>query len=250
MAAVGKGLTPLLIGLMVWQILGDPHSAVLPPPSTWWTAVMRMASGGTLRPALIATLWTLVASLVVASAVGLAFGLLIGTMRRFRQWTGWLLEYFRAIPPPVIIPIMVLLLGYTGLMKIVVIGFAAIWPVLLNTISGAMGISPLMYDVGRSNRLTRAEMLLKIVLPATAPAFLLGVKVALPHAVIVTLVVEMFTGAVGLGGLMIGAERNFNAAGVFGLLVLVGILGTLLNAGFAAVERYVVRRWPVRGGMS
>ena len=86
--------------------------------------------------------------------------------------------------------------------------------------------------------------MIKIVIPATIPSLLLGVRVALPHTVIITLVVEMFTGAVGLGGLMIMAERNFNAAAVFGLLVVVGLLGFGLSALFNILQRAILKRWP------
>ena len=87
---------------------------------------------------------------------------------------------------------------------------------------------------------------MKIVIPATVPSLLLGIRVALPHTIIITLVVEMFTGAVGIGGLMISAERAFNAAGVFGLLGLVGCLGFALTVLFASIERLVLWRWAVR----
>jgi ABC-type nitrate/sulfonate/bicarbonate transport system permease component len=237
-----KGLAPLVVGLGLWQLLAVPTSSVLPPPTAWWHAVVLLAKNGSLAPAFLTTLLTLSSSLVVASAAGLMLGILLGTTPAFRQWASWSLECFRAIPPPVVIPIVVLVLGYTATMKVVVVGFATFWPVLLNTISGALQIRPLMYDVARCFRLSRTETLLKIVIPATAPSFLLGVRVALPHAVIITLVVEMFTGAVGLGGLMISAERNFNSSGVFGLLVFVGVLGLGINAAFNAAERVVVRR--------
>ena len=78
-------------------------------------------------------------------------------------------------------------------------------------------------------------------MPATVPTFLLGVRVALPQAVIATLVVEMFTGATGVGSLMMGAQRNFDAPAVFGLLALMGLVGFFLTAVFAALERAAAR---------
>jgi ABC-type nitrate/sulfonate/bicarbonate transport system permease component len=85
------------------------------------------------------------------------------------------------------------------------------------------------------------------VMPATAPGFLLGLRVALPQAIIATLVTEMFTGATGVGGLMMDAQRNFNAPAVFGLLAVMGLVGFSLAAAFALLERAIMGRWPTAG---
>jgi len=242
-----RGLSPLLVGLMLWQIEGTAASPIFPPPATWWGALAMLARTGTLLPALDATLAVIVLSLATASCAGFACGLVIGMHRSLRDWTTFLLEYMRALPPPVIIPIVVLLLGYTLPMKLAVIMFAAFWPILLNTISGVSQIGRLQFDVAHALRLPWYDRLVKIVMPATVPAFLLGVRVALPQAVIATLVVEMFTGAIGVGSLMMDAQRNYNAPAVYGLLALMGLVGFLLTTLFAALERVVMRRWPVAG---
>ena len=239
-----RGLLPLAAGLLVWQFAANGVSPQFPPPLVWLAAVLTLVKTGAFWPAAAATLSTLVISLVVASATGFALGLLIGTVAMVRDWSGPLLEYFRAIPPPVLIPIVVLMLGYSSVMKIAVVAFAGFWPVLLNTITGVSQIRALTFDVAKSFRLSWLERMIKIVIPATIPSLLLGVRVALPHTVIITLVVEMFTGAVGLGGLMIMAERNFNAAAVFGLLVVVGLLGFGLSALFNILQRAILKRWP------
>jgi ABC-type nitrate/sulfonate/bicarbonate transport system permease component len=239
-----RGFLPLLIGLGFWQFAGAEGSGLFPPPATWWNAIAMLVSAGAFVPALAATLSILMVSLVAASVVGFVLGLLIGTLSIFRQWTSLLLEYLRAIPPPVVIPIAVLTLGYTGIMKVAVIGFAAFWPIMLNTISGVSQIRGITFDVARAFRLSWFETLIKIVMPATIPSLLLGMHVALPQAVVVTLVVEMFTGELGIGSLMVAAQRNFNAAGVFGLLTVMGLFGFCLTKSFALLERGILRRWP------
>jgi ABC-type nitrate/sulfonate/bicarbonate transport system permease component len=239
-----RGLSPLLAGLALWQIEGAANSPTFPPPATWWRALGMLARTGALLPALETTLAVILLSLGAAAVVGFAFGLLIGTHRSLRQWTNYLLEYMRVLPAPIIIPIVVLMLGYTVPMKLVVITFAALWSILLNTISGVSQIGRLQFDVARALRLSWLDALVKIVTPATVPAFLLGLRVALPQAVIATLVTEMFTGATGIGGLMMEAQRNYNAPAVFGLLALMGLVGSSLTAAFALLERAVMRRWP------
>ena len=87
----------------------------------------------------------------------------------------------------------------------------------------------------------RRARVVKILLPSILPALLLGVRVALPLAVVITLVVEMLTAVFGLGSLMIGAQRDYKAGQVFALLVLVGAIGLCLNGLLAILEARLMR---------
>lgn len=241
-----RGLAPLLVLLVAWEVIQRGPSPNFPRPSLWWTAIVNLASSGALRPAVEATLWTFVAGLALGCIAGFALGLLIGTSVTVRQWSSMLLEFLRALPPPVTIPIAVLIAGYSPSMKIAVIAITASWPVLLNTVTGVANIRSLLFDVARSLRLTRVESLWTIVIPATIPDFLLGVRVALSIAIITTLLVEMFTGLPGIGVLMILGQRAYDSAQVFGLLAIVGVLAYVLGLIFAIAEGVVLLRWPPR----
>jgi ABC-type nitrate/sulfonate/bicarbonate transport system permease component len=241
-----RGFAPLVVLLVAWEVIQRGPSPNFPRPSLWWTAIVNLASSGALRPAVEATLWTFVAGLALGCVAGFAFGLLIGTSTTVRQWSSMLLEFLRALPPPVTIPIAVLIAGYSPSMKIAVIAITASWPVLLNTVTGVANIRSLLFDVARSLRLTRVESLWTIVIPATIPDFLLGVRVALSIAIITTLLVEMFTGLPGIGVLMILGQRAYDSAQVFGLLAIVGVLAYLLGLIFAVAEGGVLLRWPPR----
>jgi ABC-type nitrate/sulfonate/bicarbonate transport system permease component len=78
------------------------------------------------------------------------------------------------------------------------------------------------------------------------PEFFLGMRVALPLAVVVTLLVEILTSLPGIGSLMTQAQRNYQSAQLFGLLVVVGLLGFSISAAFTLVEKSVVGRWQPR----
>lgn len=243
-----RGLLPLVALLLVWEIAQTGLSPNLPKPSTWWTAIVDLSARGSLWSALGETLWTFLVGLSAGCILGFGFGLLIGTNIVVRQWSSMLLEYLRALPPPVVIPIAVLIAGYTPSMKISVIAITASWPVLLNTVSGVANIGSRLFDVARGVRMSWAESLVKIVVPATIPDFLLGVRVAMAIGIVTTLLVEMFTGLPGIGVLLMLAQRAYDSAQVFGLLAIVGILTFLLSLIFAIVEGLVLSRWPPRDG--
>lgn len=241
-----RGLLPLIGVLALWQLAAGEQSPNFPPPSSWYPAVAGLAARGLLAPAVAATLSTFILGLALATVVGFALGLLIGAVESVRRWSSMLLEYLRALPPPVLVPIAVLLVGYTETMKVAVVTLTALWPVLLNTVAGVAEIPDLMMDVARSLHLTWRERLLKIVVPAALPALLLGIRNAVPLALVITLLVEMLTGLPGIGKLMILGQRNFSSPQVFALLAIVGVLGFVLNLVFLIAENLVLRRWPPR----
>jgi ABC-type nitrate/sulfonate/bicarbonate transport system permease component len=245
-----RGLLPLALFLAAWEAFGPAQSPYFPPPSQWWTGVADLAQRGRLLPAVSATLIGFAYGLGAAALAGGMIGVLIGASRFASRALGPLLEFCRALPPPVVVPVAILLLGYGQNLKLLVVAWAAAWPILLNTASATRLIDPLLTDVGRTFRLDTSATIRKIIVPAVVPGFLLGVRVAVPLAIIITLLVEMLTLVPGIGSLIVRAQREYQSAQVYGLLVLVGVLGFLLNNGFALVEGFILRHRPPRAHQS
>lgn len=241
-----RGLAPLVAVLVAWQVLAPGPSAYFPAPFEWWKAAVALWNSGELGPALAATVTTFAAGLAIAGAAGAAAGIAIGVSPPVARALGPLLEFMRAIPPPVTVPVAALLIGYGLTLKLTVIVLSTVWPVLLNTASAAVRVEPLLVDVARTFHLPAVRRIRQIVAPSTVPSLLLGIRVAIPLAIVVTLLVEMLTSLPGVGALMIQAQRNFQSAQVYALLVMVGSFGFAVNGLFAVVEAIVLRRWPVQ----
>jgi ABC-type nitrate/sulfonate/bicarbonate transport system permease component len=242
-----RGLVPLLALLATWQLLAPGPSAYFPAPFEWWLAAVLLWDSGQLLPAFATTITTFIEGLALAIAIGVGLGVAIGTSKQLERALGPLLEFLRAIPPPVTVPIATLLLGYGVTMKLTVVTLSAIWPILLNTSSAAGRIEPLLSDVARTFRLSTLDWVRQVVVPSVVPFILLGIRVAIPLAIVVTLLVEMLTSLPGIGALMIQSQRNFQSAQVYALLVMVGLFGFAVNDLFAIIEAVVLRRWPPRG---
>ncbi|MEH2492654.1 ABC transporter permease [Bradyrhizobium sp. AZCC 2230] len=235
-----QGLLPLIALLLLWQILGDPRSPYFPPPSTWAAALIDRTSAEDLLPAVLMTFQSVAAALVLATALGVGIGGLIGASPGLARCLGPTLEFLRTLPPPTIVPVAALIIGVDEKMKLFVIVFAALWPVLLNTTSGVRSLHPTLLEAARSLQLGAIAQVTKIFLPALLPSILTGVRVAAPLAIIVSLLAEMLTLMPGLGALLLMAQRNFNAAEVFGLLAVVGSFGFIINAALAAFESWAL----------
>jgi ABC-type nitrate/sulfonate/bicarbonate transport system permease component len=241
-----RGLLPLLLLLIVWQLLQSGPSPYFPAPSQWWTAAITLFNRDQLMAAFGATTMTFLEGLTLAIVVGTVLGVLVGVSNRAARALQPLLEFMRAIPPPVTVPVAALLIGYSEVMKLAVIVLSALWPILLNATSAVRQIDPLLLDVGRSFRLSPIERICRIILPAIVPSLLLGVRIAIPLAIVVTLLVEMLTSLPGIGALMIRSQRNFQSSEVYALLVLIGLFGFVVNDLFLLIEASIMRRWPPR----
>lgn len=242
-----RGLLPLAIALVAWQLLQHGSSAYFPRPSLWWDALVEQARSGALRPAVVASLKSFVLALVIATTLGSAVGMLIGFSRRLDRMLGPLLDFCRFLPAAAVVPIAVLFAGYTENMKLFVVVFAAIWPILLQVRAAVRTLSPLLLDVARSLHLGRRNTLTKVLLPSLLPSILLGVRVAAPLVLIVVLLVEIVTQVTGLGSLISNAQRSFDAATAYGLLAIAGVLGIAINMIVAAVEAHLLRYRPSSG---
>lgn len=240
------GVLPLIAVLIVWQILQKGNSPYFPPPSAWWSGIVQSAATGKLLPACLASLQTILVGMVLATAAGVMLGVLIGLSRRTARALGPLLEFCRAMPPPAIVPLAILFLGYDERMKLTIVVISAMWPILLNTASAIQRIHPILLDVATSFHLSFYERIRFVAIPSVMPSILLGVRIALPLTIVLTLLVEILTSIEGVGALMITAQRNFQSGQLYGLLVLVGLFGFFLNTVFSMIQAIILRRWPPR----
>ncbi len=179
---------------------------------------------------------------IVASIVaGVAAGTVIGLVSWLRDLVEPLLEFFRAIPPPVLIPVVMLMLGITDTMKVVVIVSGAIWPILLNTIEGVRATDSVMTETADSFQITWWERLWFLVLPAASPRIMTGVRQGLSVALILMVISEMFASSSGLGYRIAYFQRNYLIAEMWSGILLLGLVGVLLAVVFGLVERRILR---------
>ena len=236
------GLVPLLALLAVWEVIGSPDSPFYPAPSSWWPALFTRGQGEDIIPAVVDTIRTFGLGLTTAAIVGVAFGIGVGLSASADRALGPTFEFARAVPPAALVPVATLLLGFDETMKVAVVVVAAVWPILLNTRSGVRSIDPVLLDLARSLRLSRARTIGQVLLPAILPAVLLGVRVATPVALVITLLVEYLTAVNGLGALVGDAQRTFQPARVYALIVIAGLLSMVVNAVVRSLELRVRQR--------
>lgn len=187
------------------------------------------------------SMYRLVLGILASIVVGVAAGAIIGLVSWLRELLEPLLEFFRAIPPPVLIPVMMLLLGITDTMKVVVIVSGAVWPILLNTIEGVRATDSVMTETANSFQVTWWERLWFLVLPAASPRIMTGVRQGLSVALILMVISEMFASSSGLGYRIAYFQRNYLIAEMWSGILLLGLIGVGLAVAFGFAERRILR---------
>ena len=232
---------PILL-LVIWGVWASISPApFFPSPLIVFQAFIDTWIGPAFVIDVLPSLGRLAIGIILAIAIGIAAGTLIGLVRWLRELLEPILEFFRAVPPPVLIPIIAVLVGANDAMKIVVIVAGSIWPVLLNTIEGVRATDSVMTDTAHSFALTPAERLRFLVLPAASPRIMTGVRQCLSIALILMVISEMFFSSSGLGFKIVYFQRNYLIAEMWSGIVLLGLIGVLLAAIFGVVERRVLR---------
>ena len=178
---------------------------------------------------------------LLASAIGVALGAVIGVSASLRAWVQPMLEVIRPLPASAIMPIAIALMGLSPAIVLVVIAFGAVWPVLLATVHGFASVEPRLYEVARVLRLSPQAFVLKIGLPTALPDALAGMRLSLTVALILAIVGEMLASQNGLGLAILQAARAFRAPDVFAGVVLLGGIGFVSNALLVLAERRMLK---------
>jgi ABC-type nitrate/sulfonate/bicarbonate transport system permease component len=175
----------------------------------------------------------------IAVVLAVLLGVAIGRSRILGDFVEPIVHFARAIPPPALLPIFFILLGFGNEMRVSLIAFAVIWPVLLNTIDGVRSVEPLHLDTARVFEMDRRKVFFGIVLPSASPKIFAGMRVALSVALIVMVISEMVGAQEGIGSIILGAQRTYRMLDMWSGILLLGILGYVLNAILALVESRV-----------
>jgi ABC-type nitrate/sulfonate/bicarbonate transport system permease component len=216
---------------------GLVNAAVVPAPTTVAVVVGQIVTTGAFIVPVLQTLATLFAGYAAGCVAGIVCGVLMGSFRSVYNLFEPLTEMLRPIPKPALLPALILFLGLGSTMKVTLVALAAFFPVLISTVQGTRGVDATMIDMARTFGYRPAQILWKIVLPAAAPYFAVGMRVSLGISLVVLVVAEMLAETGGVGAVLIQMQQQFQVRQTYGWLVVLALIGFSLNALFAWAER-------------
>jgi ABC-type nitrate/sulfonate/bicarbonate transport system permease component len=201
-------------------------------PETWF--------GPRMFDDVLPSLGRLAIGYAAALVLGIGLGMLIGTSRTLRAIVEPLLEFLRAVPPPVLVPILMLMAGIGNTMKVLVIISGCLWPILLNTVEGVRAVDEVLTDTCRSYRIRGRLRVWHLTLRSASPQIVAGARQALSIGIILMVISEMFAASSGIGFTVIQFKDGFRIPQMWSGVLLLGLLGVLLALLFRLAERRVL----------
>ena len=177
----------------------------------------------------------------LAAILSIAIGIAIGRSRRFGEYVEPIIHFIRAIPPPALLPLFIILLGIEDMQKIVLIATGVFPPILLNTIEGVRSIDPQQFDTAQVFQVGRVRRVTHVILPAAAPKIFAGLRISMSIAVILMVISELFAATDGLGFRILQSSRRFQYVDLWAGIIVLGVVGIVLNGLLTLVERRVLK---------
>jgi NitT/TauT family transport system permease protein len=192
------------------------------------------------------TLWTSLMGFLLAIAGGMLLGLAIGASAFVYSGLYPLLIAFNAVPKVALVPILMIWVGVGALPAVITAFVISFFPLVVNVATGLATIEPEMRDVLRSLGASRTQIQVKVGIPRAMPYLFASLKVAITLAFIGSVISETVGGNRGIGFLMLSAGARNDTATTFAGLFAIAIMGVMMYAACALVEKRMTR-WAFRG---
>ena len=236
-------IVALCIFLAFWEFFGRQINPIFGSyPTAIFAAFIELIRNGKLATALIQSLQPFVLGYGIAILIGVPLGLVLGRFRVAEAALGIFITGGYAMPLVALVPLLILWFGLGFAVKAAVIFLMSVFPIVINTWLGVKSVPKTLIDVGKSLVASNAVILRRIVLPATLPYIMAGIRLAVGRAVVGMVVAEFFTAISGLGGIIINSANNFDTATMFVPIIVLMVLAVGLNWLIGACER-VIAPW-------
>jgi ABC-type nitrate/sulfonate/bicarbonate transport system permease component len=244
-----NGVLFLLALLLVWELAARAewvNPLIVPAVSKIVGTFSELFWSGQIPVQILASLRRAAVGYALA-ALFIPLGIFMGLFDNIRRALDVTIEMLRPIPPPVVIPAAMLFFGLEDEMKIFVIFFSCAWPILLNTLDGVRNIDRVLLHTARTFGLPQRKIIWQVILPASAPQIMTGLRVSLPIMLILVVISEMVGSTDGIGYFILDAQRRFRVAQMYAGMLALAILGYVLNQLFNLAHRSLLGwHWGMR----
>ena len=224
-----------------WQVRAGGLSALFfPAPSTISLTLLRLSREGVLFTHLAATVSRVVLGMALGALPGLVLGLTMGWSRRLHALVDPVIAAAHPLPKIAVLPLVMIVFGIGEVSKLIVVAFAAFFPMLISTVGGVRHISPIHFDVAHNYGATSFQVLKRVVAPGSLPGILTGARLALNTALLVTIAVELVAAREGLGEMIWFSWQTMRTEELYAALFVIAALGILLNVSLQWLTRRLV----------
>jgi len=229
-----KWLTIAMIALVIilWEIggrMGLISPLFFPKPSTIVQTLYKTIITGEILTDLGATFSRLSIGLLIGGSCGLLLGLVMGWSRPLQVVIDPIISALHPIPKLAIFPLILVVFGIGEASKIAIVAISTFFPMLINTMAGVRQISAIHFEVAENYGANRFHTFTHVVVPGSLPLILVGGRLALNTALVLTIAVELLTAREGLGAMIWLAWETFRTEELFASLIVIALLGFSFN---------------------
>ena len=237
----------LLIGWQVGVAVFAPGSR-MPTPVTVVTKAMALSATGELPVAMIKSLGRVLAGFLSAGFFAVVIGFAMATSERIGRNLDPLVESFRPIAPIALLPLAILWFGTGTPAAAFIVGYAAFFPMIVNTVHGVSSVDQQLIRAARTLGVSRQTILLRVVLPGALPFIFVGARLALGVAWTSIIAAELAVGAKAGGGATGGIGQmmfvfyaySVDLNGIIVCMIAVGIVALIMDRGSRRLEKWML----------
>lgn len=234
------GVLSILAGLALWELVVrvfEPSRLIIVAPSEVLVRLADMFATGVIWEDLIPSLQGFGVGYLIAAVVAIPLGLMIGSSQILYRWANPWVNALYATPIIGLAPLFIIVFGFGLTAKVAVVISLVIFPILINTVSGARAVSPEHRELAVVYRANKVETFVRVLFPGSIPFILTGLRLAVGRGLIGVVVADLFGASSGLGLSLQRSAQSFNTTDIFAVTVLLAFLGIVLTAILEFFER-------------
>jgi NitT/TauT family transport system permease protein len=253
-----RGAIGIVVVLIVWQIMSVAYDLeqILPPPLAVARTIFSTLTlnyehpwlyGENIYEQLASSLVRAVSGFSVAAALAIPLGLFVGRVRAVREFIDPVIRALFPIPGIAWIPLAILWFGLGNTAVIFVVFVAEFFPLYFNTEAGARSINPILVDAARCFGARRLTLFRRVILPASIPYILTGMRIALGGAWRMIVAAEMLASQSGIGSILMEARYQFRATDLMMAMILISVVGYATERLIVGtIEKKTTEKWEVK----
>ena len=246
------GAVPLLLVAGWWLATRGPGYHLIPPPMEVGEALLDLAVGdegdafsGMLLTHTLASVGRVYGAFLLAAALALPLGMLIGRLPIMRDLLDPTLQVLRPVPVTAWLPLSMIVFGLGPRSAFFLVALGAFYPILVNTIFGVRSVEKRLFEAAAMLGASRAMIFPRVVLPAALPGIFTGLRLGLGFAWVVIVVGEMTGVQTGLGAMIMDARQLSRTEIVIAGMVVIGLLGFASDRGVQLLGQRLLRWSPL-----
>ncbi len=233
-----------IVLFILWDLAvrtGFIKAILLPPPLEALGALIKGLWGGPLLKDFLVTVWRTLQAFLIAAAVGMPLGVLLGSNEKAYRSVEFLIDFFRSTPSSALIPLFLMIFGVSDVNKVAIAAFGAFLIVVFNSAYGVINARKQRVMAAKVMGASRWQIFRDVLIWESLQPSFVGLRSAVSMALVIVIVAEMFIGAdSGLGNRIINSQQVMNVRDMYASILAAGALGYALNILFLTLERKIV----------